>query len=164
MDTQTQLITIKDCIVERKANEVSVTTYTDARPTEEELKTQVMRLRNSFGNVNEGFLAELFYAFIDCRYTASQVRDMITYVIRNHKYERVKISDVLNTPNGIVKLYSGRMFNTRPTEEVMAEYYPITKIDGVIYLARKEDVNALSETQKIVLRKLYTEAFGKNGG
>ena len=160
METK-EIIKVDDILVERPKDGVaSVTTYTDGKPTREQLVTQVSRLQNAFENVNDGFVAEIILAFNDCGYTLGQVTDMITYVVRTHRYGKVKISDVLSSPNGIVKLYSGRMFNTRPTDEVMAEYYPITKIDGVIYLARKEDVNSLSETQKIVLRKLYRQSFG----
>lgn len=160
METK-EIVKIEDLLVERPKDGVaSVTTYTDGKPTREQLVTQVCRLQNAFDNVNDGFVAEIVLAFMESGYTLGQVTDMITYVVRTHRYGKVKVSDVLASPNGIVKLVSGRIYNTRPTDEVMSEYYPITKIDGVIYLARKEDVNALTETQKIVLRKLYRQSFG----
>lgn len=157
---ETALTTIKENIIGRNNDgELKLTVYTDEKPTKENLIIQLNRLRNSFANVNDAFIAELSIAFAEYNYTRKQVEDMITHVIRTSKYQNVKISEVLASPNGIVDMVSGKRLMNRPTEEIKAEYYPICVIDGGRYYARKEDVARLSEPQKQILRKIYKESF-----
>lgn len=158
-----ELVKIENQIVKRfEDGSVEVSTYKDRKPNRDELVAQIQRLQYSFQNVNDGIIAELVRCFHESGYTFMQVSDIISNVIQTNKYKSINVAEVLGAKNGIVKLVSGRIYNTKPTEEVNAEYYPITKINGVVYLAKKEEVDCLNDRQKQVLREIYRESFLNN--
>lgn len=138
---------------------VEITTYSDRKPTKDELAAQIQRLQYSFSNVNDGFVSEMALAFYELGYTLKQVSDMITATIRTKKYRTISISDVLSAPNGIIKLYPWKNFANKPTEELYAEYFKVCKVYGSIMWAKKEDMAALSEPQKEILRDAYRRSF-----
>lgn len=135
-----------------------VKVYTDEPANNMDIKENVNRLMNVF-DMSASESAELSLYFIEKKMTKSELKNLVTHIIRHHQYRKITVGEIISQHQPNVSLVSGYHIRNIPTEKADAEYVKIMKHNGMLYYAERSRIESLSEVQKEVLRNIYRKNF-----